>query len=241
MPGQPARPDPALWDEPTMHRALAARDVGEVYRLLGRGGVSQQKISELTGQSQSEVSEICRGHRQVLAYDLLIRIADGLGIPHGHMGLAYTDAAGNAVTYPGDDSEGSTDPLEDDEMVSRRILGMAAVALLGKAALEGPIMQLGPNLLGEPGGLQLLRGSTDSLGTISKHDVPWIEAMTTRLWDLDHQHGGGSVFAAARETAEQVVGALRVSAPNRDMLMAASGLCRVAAWSAFDAGRRRDF
>jgi len=28
------------------------------------------------------------------------------------MGIAYADAAGNAVTYPGDNSEGSTDPLE---------------------------------------------------------------------------------------------------------------------------------
>ncbi|MGH3839307.1 MAG: helix-turn-helix domain-containing protein, partial [Pseudonocardiaceae bacterium] len=82
--------DPALWDKPAMHRALAVRDVGEVYRLLGRVGISQRQISELTGQSQSEVNEICRGYRQVLAYDLLVRIADGLGIPHGHMGLEYS-------------------------------------------------------------------------------------------------------------------------------------------------------
>lgn len=53
--------DPALWDEPDMHRALAVRDVGEVYRLLGRVRISQRQISELTGQSQSEVNEICRG------------------------------------------------------------------------------------------------------------------------------------------------------------------------------------
>jgi len=175
-----------------------------------------------------------------MAYDLLERIADGLGIPRGHMGLAYADAEGNLATYPEEDGT-STNPEEDDEMITRRALGSASVALLGDAVLDGPIMQLGESLLGELGGLRLLSGSADSLGTLSKNDVAWIRAMTDRLWNLDHQHGGGSVFAAARAMAEQVVGALRASSPNRDLLQAASGLCRVAAWSAFDAGHRRDF
>ena len=45
----------------------------------------------MTGQSQSEVSEILKG-RQVMAYDVLTRIADGLGVPRGYMGLAYDEA-----------------------------------------------------------------------------------------------------------------------------------------------------
>ena len=42
-------------------RALAARDVSAVYRLLTESGVSQRQIADLTGQSQSEVSEILKG------------------------------------------------------------------------------------------------------------------------------------------------------------------------------------
>lgn len=220
----PEQINPAIWDEPEMRIAVAARDISTVYRRLRAYGARLREIGKLTGQSQSEVSEIIKG-RQVIAYDVLERIADGLGIPRGYMGLAYAD--GMTLAYPEDD--GCIGPEVDDEMISRRFLGMASLALLGST------------VVGEAGGLRLLSGSTDSLGTLGKQDIGWIKAMTTRLWNLDLQHGGGAAFAAARGTAEQVVGALRGSPPNRDLQLAASGLCRIAAWSAFDAGHRRGF
>ncbi len=71
-----------------MRAALRVRDIGGVYRLLQRAGVAQRRIAALTGQSQSDVSEILSG-RQVISYDLLSRIADGLGVPRGYLGLAY--------------------------------------------------------------------------------------------------------------------------------------------------------
>src|SRR5436309_9674433 len=72
-------------------RALAARDVSAVYRLLTESGISQRQIAHMTGQSQSEVSEIVKG-RRVMAYDVLVRIAEGLGVQRGSMGLAYDEA-----------------------------------------------------------------------------------------------------------------------------------------------------
>jgi hypothetical protein len=181
--------------------------------------------------------EIIAGRRVVTAYDVWVRIADGVGIPRGWMGLAHAD--GNVATYPEDD--GGIDPEMDDEMISRRILGISSVALLGEAVLEGPVMQSGTSVLGEPGGLQLLSGSSESLGTLDKHDVAWIKDITNRLWTLDLEHGGASIFAAARGVAVQVVGALRNSSPNRELQLAASNLCRVTAWTAFDAGHKRIF
>jgi len=68
--------------------ALAQRDIAGVYRILQKHGVSQRKIAALTDQSQSEVSEIIAGKRQVVSYELLVRIAEGLGVPRGWMGLA---------------------------------------------------------------------------------------------------------------------------------------------------------
>lgn len=53
--------------------------------------MSQRRIAALTEQSQREISEIISGKRQVVAYDLLVRIADGLGVPRGWMGLAFVD------------------------------------------------------------------------------------------------------------------------------------------------------
>ena len=73
-----------------MRRALAHRDIAAVYRLLQRFGLSQRTIASHTGQSQSEISEIIKG-RWVNDYEVLVRIADGLGVPRGWMGLAYED------------------------------------------------------------------------------------------------------------------------------------------------------
>jgi transcriptional regulator with XRE-family HTH domain len=70
-----------------MQRALSERDIATMFRILSRHGISQRQIAALTGQSQSEISEILGG-RRVLSYDVLTRIADGLGIPRGLMGLA---------------------------------------------------------------------------------------------------------------------------------------------------------
>src|SRR5437660_9062435 len=87
--------------------ALAARDIGTVYRLLYQAGISQRTIAALTGQAQSEISDVLNG-RQVMSYDVLERIASGLGIPRGYMGLAYSpDCA------PGQEDE-------EDESVKRR-------------------------------------------------------------------------------------------------------------------------
>jgi transcriptional regulator with XRE-family HTH domain len=74
-----------------MRRLLAAHDIAGVYAILHRYGVSQRAIAARTGQAQSEISEIMAGSRQVHAYDVLLRIADGLGVARGWMGLAYDE------------------------------------------------------------------------------------------------------------------------------------------------------
>lgn len=232
----PERPNPALWDEPEMHRALAGRDIGTVYQILVRVGILQTQIAQLTEQTQSEVSEIING-RQVMAYDVLLRIADGLGVPHGHMGLAYADADPDLVTYS-EESGASADAEVDDDMVSRRILGMASVALLGETVLDGPIMQLSTTVLGEPGGLRLLIGPPGELG---RHDIAWIKTATARFREFDHQHGGAAVYAAASGMAEHVIGALRTSPPLRELFLAVAELLRISAWTAYDAGHRKIF
>ena len=74
--------DPALYRRDDVRPVLAERDIAALYLILKDEGVTQRQIAELTGQSQSEVSEILKG-RKVLSYDLLVRIAVGLGIPRG--------------------------------------------------------------------------------------------------------------------------------------------------------------
>ena len=92
--------DPAVWERPDMRAALGGRDIGAAYTILQRHGVSQWRIAALTGQAQSEVSEIIGG-RRVQAYDLLVRIANGLGVPRGLMGLAYVEPDDGAESQLG--------------------------------------------------------------------------------------------------------------------------------------------
>ena len=46
-----------------------------------------------TGQSQSEISEIIARGRKVHSYELLVRIAEGLDVPRGWMGLEYDESS----------------------------------------------------------------------------------------------------------------------------------------------------
>jgi transcriptional regulator with XRE-family HTH domain len=115
-----------VWEQPEMRDALSNRNIIQVYRLLRRRDMSQRQIAALTGQSQSEVSEILKG-RQVMAYDVLARIADGLSIPRGYMGLAYDDATAVRVTNPQDD--------EDESDKRRRFLAHAAAVTMGAARM----------------------------------------------------------------------------------------------------------
>jgi hypothetical protein len=78
----------AVWENPAMRVALAHQDIGTVYRLLHELGYSQHTIGELVGQGQPEVSAIIAG-RRVIAYGVLVRIAHGLGVPPGYLGLAW--------------------------------------------------------------------------------------------------------------------------------------------------------
>ncbi|MGH3869456.1 MAG: helix-turn-helix domain-containing protein [Pseudonocardiaceae bacterium] len=94
-----------------MRAALAALDIGALYRLLNRLGVTQRQIAGLTGQTQSEVCEILKG-RQVVNVHVLRRIADGLGISRERMFLSYGE---KRPALPSTDREMS-------EEVKRRVL-----------------------------------------------------------------------------------------------------------------------
>src|ERR1700709_835568 len=118
------------WEKPDMREALSKREISTVYRLLRQHGVSQRQIAAMTGQSQSEVSEILKG-RQVMAYDVLTRISDGLGVPRGYMGLAYDEAT--AIRVVG--AAGGQQAEEDESVKRRRFLAHAAQVTMGAAVL----------------------------------------------------------------------------------------------------------
>ena len=209
------------WQQREMRAALAARDISTVYRLLRRVGVSQRQIAAMTGQSQSEVSEILKG-RQVMAYDVLARIADGLGIPRGFMGLAYDEAtATNVVGPPGDEN------AEEDESVKRRkFLAHSAAVMFGAAVLGQEEGQWLPS-----------PAQTPAPGRVGLSDVRQIEASTKALRGLDYQYGGGAcrdAVVAQLSWAQRMLDAQVGDNVRPRLFTAVADLHNLAGWTSFD-------
>lgn len=207
--------DSSFFDEPKMREALRQRDIGRVYRLLVNHGVSQRYLAELVGQSQSEVSEILHG-RQVQSYDVLVRVAEGLGVSRSAMGLAYAGC-----------DEGAGTPVYaevDEDMRRRALLAAGAIALFGSPIL-GEVLEL-PERVAGPTPLP------DRLATV---DVEAIQRLTRTLEAEAQYWGGGmSVISPVAQRGERLLQAPSTDALKASMATALADLHNVAAWSAFD-------
>jgi transcriptional regulator with XRE-family HTH domain len=220
---QDNRLSPEKWNEPEMKQALADRDIASVYRLLRRIGISQRHIAALTGQSQSEVSEILKG-RQVMAYDVLARISDGLGIPRGYMGLAYDPATATSMVGPPDNAL-----AEEDESVKRRkLLAHGAAVMLGTAVLGADRGQWLPS-----------PAQTPAPSTIGLSDVKQVEAATRAMRALDYQFGGGAcrdAVVAQLSWSQRLLGASAKEEVRKRLFRALGDLQNLAGWTTFDVG-----
>jgi transcriptional regulator with XRE-family HTH domain len=211
------RVDPALWQRADMRAALAQRDIGAVFRLLQRVGVSQRRIAALTGQSQSEISEILGG-RQVVSYDLLARIADGLGVPRGQLGLAYDEVTASLVGEP------RTDRLDEDPA---RLLARVAELSVGGA--------VDPRSWTQPFALAW----TESPDHVGRSDVSRLMSLTSQLRTIDRQHGGGAcrdAVLAHVAWAHRILRAEVSSEAEHELHLAVADLHLLAGWTSFDLG-----
>ena len=211
------------WEQPEMRAVLASREVSAVYRLLRKHGVSQRQIAAMTGQSQSEVSEILKG-RQVMAYDVLTRIADGLGVPRGYMGLAYDEVTANKVVGTADGQQAE----EDESVKRRRFLAHAAQVTMG-AAVFGP----------ESGTWSAGPARTPAPGRIGMTDVRQVEAATRALRALDYQYGGGfcrDAVVAQLSWGQQMLESNGSELVKSRLYVALADLHSLAGWTSFDTG-----
>ncbi|WP_026360503.1 helix-turn-helix transcriptional regulator [Amycolatopsis nigrescens] len=211
------------WEGHEMRDALAAREISAVYKLLRREGISQRQIAAMTGQSQSEVSEILKG-RQVMAYDVLVRIADGLGVPRGYMGLAYDEATAIKVVGAADDQQ-----AEEDESVKRRnFLAHAAQVTMGAAVFGS-----------SPSAWASSPARTPAPGRIGMTDVRQVEAATRALRALDYQYGGGfcrDAVVAQLSWGQQMLESSATEVVKSRLYVALADLHSLAGWTSFDTG-----
>lgn len=81
------------WDGCPLREALARRDMGVVFRFLRSQGWSRTAVAAATGLSESRVREVAQGKQRITSYEVLERVAEGLTIDRGLMGLAYATPA----------------------------------------------------------------------------------------------------------------------------------------------------
>lgn len=203
----------AHWDRPEMRDALARRDIGTVFRLLVEDGVAQRELARITRQNQSEISEIIGG-RQVMAYELLERIAHSLGIPRGYLGLAY-----EAISRPASQNE-----------VSKRasFLAHAAEAVVGQP------------VFGNAERVEHVVEATPLPSLVGASDVEILHRVLRDLTGLESQFGGGAMLAAVEGQLQWSRGLLKTSmrdATRPALFEAVALLHRRASSAAFDMGR----
>ncbi|MFZ0121083.1 MAG: helix-turn-helix domain-containing protein [Pseudonocardiaceae bacterium] len=200
--------------------ALAQRDITALYRLLTDAGVSQQQIACLTGQLPSEVSEILGG-RQVMAYDVLVRIAKGLDVPRAWMGLAYDadEVAESATPALGEE-------VVDEDMKRRAMLAIASAALLGAPVL-GEVLEL-PTPAKTPTPLPSRLGASD---------VAALKELTVQLRRGARTYGGGADVITTVANRSRSLMSVRASAPIKSQLGSAlADLHTLAGWCCVDSG-----
>ncbi|MGH3695541.1 MAG: helix-turn-helix domain-containing protein [Pseudonocardiaceae bacterium] len=205
--------DPAVFEREDLRAALAGHDIGAVYRALRHAGVGQRRIAALTGQSQSEVSEIANG-REVHDYRVLVRIAEGLGIPREWMGLSFGAYPENAEDLPREVVE---------EMRRRALLATAGMVVVGRPLLG----------IGELAGPSPVPPPERILGL----HVVKVRDLTQRLGEAGRTYGADpQVSSAAAAWASDLLEVSGAEPVKQALMTAVAEMHIQAGWEAFDAG-----
>ena len=231
--GPPAPPvDPRLFDSPEMRATLGERDIGALFRAVKATGVSYRTIAALVGMSQSEVSEIISG-RRVHSYNVLVRIAQGLGVPRERLGLAYSDGP-HATAYDGDDGAAAS---EVDEAMQRRrflnaVMGMVPAAVWGFVVPPEKLTPMDPLRPPVP---------TPLPSKITASDVEALRTLTERMRALARHYGGqADTISAVAHHSTRLMGVSGDKHVKADLGSALAELHTLAGWSAFDSGAAPD-
>jgi transcriptional regulator with XRE-family HTH domain/tetratricopeptide (TPR) repeat protein len=153
--------DPAWWRSAALNARpmptyLRERDFGAVFRFLRTRGWSRASIAAATGLSETRVREISTGRQRVTSYEVLERLADGLQIERGLVGLAY----GPEEQWP---EEPAADETADEPPAGEAPAGPGPVPVEAEpdpvaGAAAPPVVELPP-----PVRLTLIKGQRDEV------------------------------------------------------------------------------
>ncbi|MFK0016984.1 helix-turn-helix domain-containing protein [Streptomyces sp. NPDC091027] len=200
--GFPPRVPDRAWRDGDVQRALTAWDFGSVLKIVRRrAGLSQKAVQDLTGLTQSFISDLENNKRQLGGKDSIIDLLTGLGLPQDLSPLLLTpfaaaDAQGRAET-----SDASL-PWTAARMVAslETAIGGAMPALTRRGAMAA---LSGAGLMHFV--LQSAIAPTEAIAATCRNGIrvsaPLLDALqatTDALRQADASHGSGTLAGSAR-------------------------------------------
>jgi len=247
----PADIPPDFWTRPEVTRALARRDIGELFCLLKKWtGMSQTRIAAATGLYQGRVSYIINGKYQVKSLNSLAGIADGLGMPgpaRAALGLASGltgQTSPSALLDPGEQRiTGTQYPATTDQAVAAATGLWQADSARSQDVLSAPLDPAAWNgaalawLLGQPDATLPTAGTGLAVGSA---DVARVRASTELLAELDNRFGGAHARRSLIHFLERDATALLTGRytddVGRELFAAVAEATLLAAWTSYDCG-----
>ncbi len=210
-----------------MRHALAERNFKEVFYLLRSHQMSQRVVCRLTGISSATHHAITCEGRVVKDRDVLIRIADGLGIPHGYIGMAYDDSTQRLLTRR---VTRRANPESEQHEVRELLRYASTVATGTNVDDDGPSWWLeAANATTSP--------PPEHVGDA---DVASLRKFIADMRSTDYQFGGGPCLEPVTASTWYVEHMLRSDYSKHvgaELIAAAADLRNLAGWTAFDVGQ----
>jgi len=220
----PLRVPDEFWARDDVGEALDRRNFGELFRLLSKHlGASQTRIGTSTGQAQGAVCDIMNDRRQVMAIDVLERIADGLAMPDAarmRLGLA---PRGKALALNG--------PGKEDATKRRTALHLGVVVAVSPETLW--------QVLRDSAGEAMEFTRATAVSGVGTGTLDHLEAVLT---DLNRAHcvqPPGELFMVARayrQRVEELIQGQHTLTEERELYVYAAWLSELLAWHAHDLG-----
>ncbi len=216
----------ATWDGWPLRDYLARHQIAVVFRAVHQRGWSLAAIAAATGLTAGRVSEIAAGKREVTAYAVLERIADGLNVPRHYMGLGFGD--------PGErqhHGEVVDDHVLEDPLQRRTLIG--ALASLAVGAVPPDLERWLP---------RMVAGSVPD--KVSWQEVAAVRATTQMHRRMDAARGGGACLVSARGYLGWARGLLSAGCDSdqvaAELRRAVADLHNLVGWVSHDLNRHGD-
>jgi transcriptional regulator with XRE-family HTH domain len=214
----------AAWDGRPLHAVLHEHDIAGLFGFLEARGWSPSAIAAVTGLSANRVRAIRQGRRRVTSYQELERLAVGLDIHRGLLGLAF--AVPDSVAMPELRVWLAADPADTVDDVRRR----SALALPTLAAAAAATAVVEP--------WNRLAYALEHPGRLDEQTVEHLQWHTREFFDREEYTPGRWLIAGLRVHTERMV-RLAKNGPARfhgALITSVGEALALAAWLAWDSG-----